>query len=323
MNGAASNGSGSYTYHWEPASMLVNPNIQNPVTINLTTSVQFTLTVTDGVSGCTGSDQVLVTVTGGQLSVDATANPSTVCTGDSVQLMAIVSGGSGNYTYSWSSNPSGFNSTIANPVVYPTISTTYTVVVNDGFNNVSDWISVNVNPIPEIPTTPVGPDTVDVANTSNSVYTTTITAYASSYVWELMPSNAGTISGTDIVGTIDWNQNYLGLAYIKVKAVNGCGESVWSSEKTTFVDNTTGISNYDAPIDVVLYPNPNNGEFYIKSSEILSEVILFDQMGKLISKFQKPDENQKFDYSQLNPGVYFVHIVGFKMNVVKKIIITH
>jgi len=312
LNGVASNGSGSYTYHWEPASMLVNPNIQNPVTINLTSLVQFALTVTDGVSGCTGSDQVLITVTGEQLSVDATATPSTVCAGDSVQLMAIVSGGSGNYTYSWNSNPSGFNSTIANPVVYPTISTTYTVVVNDGFNNISDWVSVTVNPLPETPTTPTGPDTVDVANTSSSIYTTTVSATASSYVWELLPVNAGVISGNDFTGIVTWNQSYLGLAHIRVKAVNSCGES-WSPEKLTMVDNSTGIVKPEPPISMIIYPNPTSGEFTIvltgTSAANKARASTYTQLGEKITELMIDSESTTIPSLSGRPaGVYLIRI---------------
>lgn len=52
-------------------------------------------------------------------------------------------------TYSWSSNPAGFSSTSANPVVTPAVSTTYTVNVT---TNISSCIgttsaTVNVNPV--------------------------------------------------------------------------------------------------------------------------------------------------------------------------------
>ena len=67
------------------------------------------------------------------LLVVPTATPSTLCAGGSTQLSAGASGGSGSYTYSWSSNPAGFTSALANPTVTPAVNTTYTVVVNDGY----------------------------------------------------------------------------------------------------------------------------------------------------------------------------------------------
>jgi len=147
LHGSASGGSGGYTYHWEPANLLVNPDIPTPTTINMGASSLFTLTITDN-ANCHGMDEVLVTVVGGALGITAMANPSTICFGAPVVLSTIASGGSGNYTYSWSSNPPGFSSTLPGPTVYPTVSTTYTVQVNDGFSTKSTSTSVTVNPKP-------------------------------------------------------------------------------------------------------------------------------------------------------------------------------
>lgn len=148
LSGSASGGSGSYTYTWSPSVSLVNPNVQNPTTINLSTTTVFTLTVTDNISGCQSTDQVTITVTGGILSVNATASSYTICNGQSTQLNALASGGSGTYTYSWASNPSGFSSTSQNPTVAPVTTTTYTVTVDDGFNTASSGLTVTVNPLP-------------------------------------------------------------------------------------------------------------------------------------------------------------------------------
>ena len=319
LNGSASGGSGgNYTYHWEPATLLLNANVQNPTTANLTATVQFTLTVTDG-NGCTGNDQMLVTVTGGPLSVNPTATPNTVCAGNIVQLMANAGGGTGNYTYTWTSNPSGFTSTLANPTVYPTITTTYMVTVNDGNATVSGNTLVTVNPLPGTPSQPNGNDSVDIKTVVSSVYTTSASP-ADSLVWDITTS-AGTITWNGITtATVYWNPNFMGTANIRVKSINSCGESQWSVEKHVFVDNTTGIEAYN-PSSIVLYPNPNNGGFFIKSSETLSKIIVFDQLGRTIAEFRY-DELQKYDCTKLPNGVYFVHIMGAKISTIK-IIISH
>jgi hypothetical protein len=181
LNGSATGGSGSYTWHWEPVTLLLDPDVQNPSTVNLTASTQFTLTATDAVSGCAGSDQVLVSVTGGALTVTAIASPDEICVGNSAQLNAIVSGGSGSYTYSWTSNPAGFTSDIPDPIVFPAITTTYTLTVNDGSNNVSDHVVVTVNPLPGIPAMPSGPAEVDLYYVTVSEYSTSPVAEADYY----------------------------------------------------------------------------------------------------------------------------------------------
>jgi len=147
LQGSASGGSLPYSYSWSPADKLLNPNVANPQTVNLFQTTVFTLTVQTA-DNCTDSDQVVVTITGGALGVNAEATPAAVCPGSPSVLSAYPSGGSGTYTYSWTSNPPGFISDLQNPVVTPVQTTTYFVNVGDGFNTVSDQITVNVWPLP-------------------------------------------------------------------------------------------------------------------------------------------------------------------------------
>ncbi len=149
LSDATATGESPLTYSWTPAAAFVNPEVLNPTTVNLTSTTNCTLTVTDG-HGCTDSDQVTITVTGSALTVNSAADPDNFCPGESSQLSANASGGSGTYTYSWTSDPAGFTSTLANPGITPTTTTTYTVVVNDGFNSVTDAVVVTVHPLPAV-----------------------------------------------------------------------------------------------------------------------------------------------------------------------------
>ncbi len=73
---------------------------------------------------------------------------------------AAASGGSGTYTYFWTSIPAGFSSTLAKPTATPTVNTTYNVVVNDGFSTVNGQVAVTVNSLPAKPAiTASGPTT--------------------------------------------------------------------------------------------------------------------------------------------------------------------
>ena len=69
-----------------------------------------------------------------------------------------------------------------------------------------------------------------VCNDVVSEYTTTGNVEADSYVWTLMPEEAGVIEGIDLVGTVTWNTDYEGEAYVSVQGVNFCGESEPSEE---------------------------------------------------------------------------------------------
>ncbi len=148
LTGNASGGSGSSSYHWEPDTLLVDPDVQQPTTVNLITNTAFYLTVTDNNSGCTGEDTVLVTIEGGPLGINVTANSESVCNGQQVALFSNAGGGSGSYTYLWTSDPEGFNSTLPDPVDYPTQTTTYFLDVFDGFTHSNGQVTIVVHELP-------------------------------------------------------------------------------------------------------------------------------------------------------------------------------
>ena len=150
LNGTASGGSGNYLFQWSPTSSLINPNAQNPGTLPLFQTTLFQLTATDQLSGCISEPaQTVVFVTGGNLSLALQASSYSVCPETTVQLEAIPTGGSGSYAYQWQSVPAGFVSTLRNPVVNPQTTTTYYVVVTDGFNVVNDSLKVTVRSVPQ------------------------------------------------------------------------------------------------------------------------------------------------------------------------------
>ncbi len=158
LSGAGADGTGTYSYEWQPAAFFADNTLPNPTTTALSSSQTFTLTVTDDGVGatCQATDQVSITVTGGLPSVIASADGSdtdiTICEGETVSLTALGSGGDGTYTYSWTSdnttvitNP-GTNSAEASP----TVSTTFTVEVTDGNGDTAtDDIVVDVTPLPQ------------------------------------------------------------------------------------------------------------------------------------------------------------------------------
>ena len=167
LSGSASGGTGPYTYVW--TSSVANQiapgeeTNQNPNTVNLTTTTTFTLTVTDN-AGCQSTDVITVTVTGGLPTVTASATPSAVCAGETVQLTATASGGTGSYTYTWD-NGAGAG---ASPTVNPTVTTTYEVTVRDGNGaTAQDQVIVTVNPLPDVHN--VGPDPLLVCTGADAV----------------------------------------------------------------------------------------------------------------------------------------------------------
>jgi hypothetical protein len=80
--------------------------------------------------------------------IRASALPDSICNGSQTQLLVEPSGGSGNYTYEWTSDPAGFSANIVDPVVTPTVSTTYLVSVQDGDEILETSVYVQVFPQP-------------------------------------------------------------------------------------------------------------------------------------------------------------------------------
>jgi hypothetical protein len=147
LHGSGSQGSGSYKYHWEPANLLVDPDVASPVTVNLFSAMIFTLTVTDDSASCQAEDFVTVSISGGPLAVNGIAIPSTICSGEITQLNAFGSGGTGLYSYHWT-GPGNFSSNLQNPTVQPLVTTTFTVEINDGYNTITNTVTVDVIPLP-------------------------------------------------------------------------------------------------------------------------------------------------------------------------------
>jgi gliding motility-associated-like protein len=149
-------GTGTYTYSWAPANRATNPNISTTTTTVLNQTTVYTLTVVDG-EGCTDTDQMIVSIVGGPLTVSLTANPTTVCGGQPVDLLAIPSGGQPPYVYTWLA-PAG--NTIGNTnsvTVNPTTQTTYTVRLSDANPNntpVTATITINITGGPSVSLNP-------------------------------------------------------------------------------------------------------------------------------------------------------------------------
>ena len=76
-----------------------------------------------------------------------TGFPQSICSGFSATIgLPTVLGN----TYNWTSTPSGFNSTLANPSVNPTIATTYNLSQTNSCGTASGSVKVTVNPKPVI-----------------------------------------------------------------------------------------------------------------------------------------------------------------------------
>lgn len=130
---------GATTYEWSPNTAI------SSVTDSLVTAgpaATTTYTVTGSNNGCSGTDQVVVTVLP-LPNVNAGADVS-LCEGSQAQLSA-----SGAATYLWSPALGLSDPAIANPVASPTSTTTYTLTGTSAAGCVNyDTMIVTVHPLP-------------------------------------------------------------------------------------------------------------------------------------------------------------------------------
>jgi hypothetical protein len=146
-------GAGSYSYLWTPSSLLQSASdsvIKSPTTTLMNATATFNIKVTDQNTLCYNTDNIAINVVGGPISVNPIPDYSNVCIGDSVSLNPQASGGSGTYTYSWTSNPAGFTSTNAMPKAQVNQLTWFIVTIDDGYNTTKDSVQVGVYPLPDI-----------------------------------------------------------------------------------------------------------------------------------------------------------------------------
>ena len=138
---------GQFNFHWEPANKVVSPNNQTTSTVALQQTTTFTCTVTNPQGNCTGSTQVTVSIEGSDMTAMASADVYELCEGESTTLHVSPSGGTGNYTYSWTPANTLNNPSIQNPVATPPVGThTYTCHVSDGMSAQDATVTIRVYP---------------------------------------------------------------------------------------------------------------------------------------------------------------------------------
>jgi hypothetical protein len=302
LNGSAGSGSGNYLYHWEPGYKLNDPDIAQPTTVNLYETTLFTLSVTDAETGCVceNTDNVAVIISGSALSVSPLASPDNVCSGGPVELHALAGGGTGLYTYSWSSVPAGLTSSEPDPVVMPEVNTIYSVQVSDGFNSATGSVSVTVNPNPVVF---LGIDTVVCV-----FDTITIDAGnpGASYYWF-----NGSTERTINIGTTGIGYDSKTVS-VTVTSAEGCETSAQRVVTFDFVA-CSGIGDGMPQPQLQIFPNPGDGLILLSktgNADQYSFSVLNSQGKVLINKkeisFFEGEDQQIIDLRKNQPGLYLL-----------------
>lgn len=223
------------TFHWQVSSDggqtftdLVNNSIYSNVdSFNLQLhSVPLSL---DGyryrcrvgtVCGTLYSNNALLTVLQNNLAItNIYASNDTLCANSTTLLHATVSGGTGNYTFSWTSDPPGFTSNLQNPTVMVTQNTLFLLTVNDGVNTVTATVWVYFMQLPLAPGNIGGPSSV-CKGPASVLYSVDPIPGALYYSWTL-PNGVTGSSNTNHISVVFTSTAVSGN--ITVKGYNYCG----------------------------------------------------------------------------------------------------
>lgn len=145
-----------YSYNWFPTLGLSSATTSNPIA-NPTQNTSYLLTVTDQISGCTATDQLAVTVNTTAPTANAGADFTKTCVSN-VNGLLIGAGATAGLTYSWSPAIGLSASNTANPIANPSVTTAYTLTVNNPATGCTgtDVVLVTVNQT--APLAQAGPD---------------------------------------------------------------------------------------------------------------------------------------------------------------------
>jgi len=243
------------------------------------------------------------------------ADDTEICEGEMVNFTDASSGDVISWEWIFEGG-SPASSSFQNPSVayFDTGSYDVTLTVSDGTNShtivYENYIAVDETP--ELPATPEGEDLICINFVWESEYTTTGSVNANSYIWNLSPEDAGTISGSGIVGEVEWNQDYIGLANIKVKGVNACGEGEFSESFEVMVDVCGGIDK-TAKKSLRIIPNPAINQIIVKFAQEWNgvyQVSVLNNLGEIVIPGREVNtlENSSLvlNVENLETGIYYL-----------------
>lgn len=268
--------SGASSYSWSPGGQTTSA-----VSVNPASTAVYTVTGTS--SGCSTTQVATVTVTSAP-NVSVSATSTTICNGSPASLSA-----SGATSYTW--NPGNLSG--ANVSVSPTGTTTYTVTgATSGCAGAPKTSIVNVNASPTLSASAT--TTMLCAGQSTSL----TASGATSYTW-----NPGSLSGAGVSVTPSATTTY-----------TVTGTSAGCNGNTTVLVNVstcTGIDNLAAGTGLSVYPNPNNGEFYIVNGYTQTvSMQIFNSVGQLVLQGRLDKAESRISLSGYGKGLYYVQLSG-------------
>jgi len=140
----------------------------------------------------------------------------------------------------------------------------YTITVHSFTCSIAMNDSTNVYLLPAVETAAAPSGSTEECNSNTGTeYTTPGAVNATYYIWQLIPAEAGVVSGSTTVGTVDWSPAFSGPVSVKVQGADDCGPGPISDGFDVTIFDCTGIREQQVN-KVFIYPNPVGNELTLK-----------------------------------------------------------
>jgi len=187
--------------------------------------------------------------------------------------------------------------------------------IKDVFSNPSVLTLDTLNKwgVPAKPQTPAGATDLKF-NPENQTYTTHKTNNATSYIWEVTPDIAATITGTDTSAVVDFSNTFSGKVKLTVTGKNILEYSGVTSDTLTITvapDTTTNAKLVMSQDDVKILTNASLGnlEILVNAQNSPYSIQIFDMQGREIFTQKNIMQNSLFvNTSNYPKGIYIITI---------------
>ena len=314
------------SYSWSPVTGLSNATASNPLASPLLTT-NYTLTAVNVYTGCVASSGTTVTVATTGAPVITTSLIGGGCPGIAVQMNASTSV-AGPFTYVWTPDLNFITSRfISNPVVTPTQTTLYQVLVTNALNGcaTTDTLTVTVTdtchlfPVTWLSFNAVLQNRKTLLNwrvameQNNKEYVVERSADGIHWTELFAVQSKGNTSTERSYQSVDAVPK-TGVNFYRIKQADNDGKFTYSAVRTIRVGSEGAT--------FVVYPNPAhdvlNYELLNAGNAVNSDLFLHGADGKLLKKMRINNYRGSFSVYDLPSGVYVLTMQDNKGRVENK-----
>ena len=219
------------------------------------------------------------------LEVDIISDKQEVCEGDSIILYLSVTGGSDSISVAWVNINGSSSSFYYTPLSSQDIYAEGNDFITGEYE--SDTLNLIVHSLPNQAT---------ISQNGNTISTDYFPNW--SYKWYYNNTVYSSPNSHEI--TVNQAGNYS----VEVTDENGC-----KSLSNNFNIQVTGVKDVQVS-NFVVFPNPNQGKFTIRTNESITKVEVYNYEGKLV--YKQENDNKDLHLKDLSPGAYILELTTNK-----------